>query len=220
MKTTSVKKILTISLISLFFVQIIYTVVVEPAVANAVGTSAVDPGGVDVTLTVLSGISISSPGDVALLPTMGVGANSAIGSATWTVTTNHYNGYTLGVHASAAPALVNTTSNSFADYQTVSKIAWSLPASSYQFGFSAFGDTTDTPTATWGSGGCGTSGIPNVGQKYTGFTGVTDIIIATRATVTSTSGMNTTVCFAAGQNGVYAPSGAYKATITATATES
>lgn len=178
----------------------------------------IDTDDVLVTLTVDEGISITTGADVTMLPNISMSANSSIGSSSWNVKTNSHAGYTLAVKADAAPALVNTAGQSFADYQTGAPTTWNIPDSSYQFGFSAFGDVTDTPTATWGSGGCGTDGVPNIGQKYTGFTGTTSKIITTRNTVTSTSGMDTTICFAAEQKGVYAPSGTYTTTITATAT--
>jgi len=55
-------------------------------------------------------------------------------------------------------------------------------------------------------------------MKYKGFT-TSNAVITSQATPTTPSGIDTTVCFAAAQNGVYAPSGTYTANITATATE-
>jgi len=212
MKKIFVKKVLTATLISMFFVQMLYVSFVEPTVAEAL--TATDS--VLVTLTVDSGITITSPADVVMAPNMGVSANSSIGTATWNVKTNHAIGYSLGVLASAAPALVSG-GNSFADYQTGAPNAWAPTASSYQFGYSAYGTTV--PTATWGTGaGCGAAGVPLGTMKYKGFT-TSNFVIATQATPTTPAGIDSTVCFAAAQNGVYAPSGTYTATITATATE-
>ena len=211
MKKTYIKKIIALSIVAVFFIQTIY-MTYEPGVVSA----ATAPDSVIVTLTVDSGVSITSPADVTMAPNMGAAVNGSIGSAIWNVKTNRAAGYTLGVMASAAPALVSG-GNSFADYQTGAPTAWSLPATSYQFGYSAFG--TDVPTATWGTGaGCGSAGAPLGTMKYKGFT-TTNSVVATKAAVTTPAGENTTVCFAAAQNGVYAPSGTYTATITATATE-
>ena len=48
------------------------------------------------------------------------------------------------------------------------------------------------------------------------FSGVTDILLAQDTGKTATAGTITTLCVAAGQNGVYATSGVYTANITAT----
>ena len=213
MKKIFIKKVLTASLISLVFVQMLYSAIAEPTIANAAAVT----DDVIVTLTVDSGITITSPTDVTMAPNMGVSANSSIGTAIWNVKTNHATGYSLGVKASASPALVRGGGGSFADYQTGAPTTWAPSASSYQFGYSAIG--TNVATATWGTGAnCGAAGVPTGTLKYKGFT-TTDSLVATQATVTSTSGVDTTVCFAAAQNGVYAPAGVYTATITATATE-
>ncbi|HAE36485.1 MAG: hypothetical protein UR85_C0005G0007 [Candidatus Nomurabacteria bacterium GW2011_GWF2_35_66] len=214
MKKDIIKKVITISTISLFFVQSLY-LILEPTyvIAASVNDSVV------VTLTVDSGITITTPSDVTMAPSFGVAADSSIGSATWNVKTNHATGYSLAVKASASPALVSGANN-FADYTegtpTVPEL-WSVASGAKEFGYSAYG--TDTSTATWGtSASCGSAGVPAAAQKYLGFE-TTDFTVATRAVVTATTGVDTTVCFAAQQNAVYAASGVYTATITATATE-
>jgi hypothetical protein len=213
MKKLFIKKVLPISIIALFFVQALYVTFVEPVVTNA----ATAPDTVVVNLTVDSGITITTPSDVTMSPNIGVSANSSIGTATWNVKTNHATGYKLEVNASAAPAMVRSGGGSFADYATGTPTTWAPTASTYQFGFSAFGTTV--PTATWGTGAsCGSAGTPTATLKYAGFT-VAPIQIATQGSVTTPSGIDSTVCFAAAQNGVYAPSGTYTANITATATE-
>lgn len=173
---------------------------------------------VTVTLTVDSGITISDGANVTMSPNLGVATNSSIGTSSWNVKTNDPNGYTLAVKASASPALSSGT-DSFADYtEAVSGTpeTWSVGSGAKEFGFSAYG--TDTTTGTWGTGSsCGSGGTPSATQKYVGFK-TTDKTIATRATTTTTSGVTTSICFAAEQNTVYAAAGTYTATITATAT--
>ena len=169
-----------------------------------------------VTLQVDEGITITSPLDVTMSPNLGVSSNSSIGSASWTVKTNGVNGYSLTITSLTNPALQSGV-NSFANYtETVAGTPelWSVPAGSKEFGYSAFG--TDTP-ADWGTGSsCGSGGIPTATLKFNGTSTANDPI-ATRATVTPTSGIDTTICFAAEQDTIYAPSGTYTATITATA---
>lgn len=213
-KKNYMKKILTLFIISLFLIQISY-VTFEPEIITA--ATAVDS--VVVTLTVDSGISITSPTDVTMSPNIGMTSDGSIGSVIWNVKTNKATGYTLAVKASASPALVSGA-NSFADYTeavATTPEVWSVASGAKEFGYSAYG--TDTTTATWGTGtSCGSAGSPTGTQKYVGFK-TTDKTIATRATVTTPAGIDTTVCFATQQNNVYASSGTYTATITATATE-
>lgn len=210
-----IKKIFGISLIGLFFLQASYIFLIEPTILNA--APATDS--VIVSLTVDSGITITTPADVAMSPNIGISSDSSIGSVVWNVKTNNSAGYTLAVKASSSPALVSGA-NSFADYtEGVSGTpeTWVVPSGSKEFGYSAYG--TDTPTATWGTGSsCGTaSTIATNNLKYVGFK-TTDKVVTTRNSVTTTSGNNTTFCLAAEQDTIYAASGVYTATITATAT--
>lgn len=213
MNRTITRKVASITLISIFSLQVLY-VAIEPSVASAVTAN----DSVIVTLTVDEGITITSPADVTMSPNIGVSSDSSIGSAVWTVRTNVAAGYTLAIKAGASPALVSG-GNSFADYTPAvadTPETWSVPGGSKEFGYSAFG--TDTSTGTWGtSGTCGAAGVPDASMKYQN-TKVTDRTIATRGSVTPTTGIATTVCFAAEQDTIYAAAGTYTATITATAT--
>lgn len=179
-----------------------------------------DDDEVIVTLNVETGITISDGDDVTMLPTMGILSNSAIGETTWTVKTNNVAGYNLNVKASTEPAMAHTTTtDTFADYsETVlgTPETWSVGSGDYEFGFSAYGD--DVADGTWGTGvDCGTSStISTNNLNYLGFK-TTDKTIATRSSVTPNVGVETNICFAAEQKDVYAPSGTYTATITATA---
>jgi hypothetical protein len=93
-----------LSIVSLGFLGL------EPMSAQAVSDS------VDVSQVVTSEISISSPADVSLSPSIaGMTGGAGTGSATWTVKTNNTAGFNLTIKASAAPALVSGA-NTFADY--------------------------------------------------------------------------------------------------------
>ena len=171
-----------------------------------------------VTLNVETGITISDGADVTMSPSLGITSDTSIGETSWIVKTNNFSGYKLDVKASTAPALANAT-DSFADYsETVlgTPETWSVGSGDYEFGFSAYGD--DVADGTWGTGvGCGThTTISTNNLNYLGFK-TTDKTIATRNSVTPNTGVQTNVCFAAEQKDVYAPSGTYTATITATA---
>jgi hypothetical protein len=157
-----------------------------------------------------------------MTPNIGIASDRAVANSSWVATTNSATGYTLAVKASTTPALKNGGTDNFADYTEASvgtPDAWGGVASgTKEFGYSAYGN--NTPTATWGTAlDCGNvgSGVTNALQKYRGFT-TSDITIASLGTVTPTAGVITNICFAAQQNAVYAASGAYTATITATMT--
>lgn len=214
MKKIVVVKIISFTLISLLSLQVFYTFLIEPSISEAVTAN----DSVLVTLDVDAGITITSPADVVMAPNIGVASDGSIGSAVWTVKSNVAAGYTLAVKASASPALVSG-GNSFADYTEAvagTPEVWSVPSGAKEFGYSAFG--TDVSTVEYGTGAsCGSSGTPTGTAKYEGFE-TTDNTIATRAAVTPTAGIATTVCFAAEQDTIYAAAGTYTATITATAT--
>ncbi len=174
---------------------------------------------VQVTLTVDSGITITSPSDATMSPNLGVAANSSIGNTTWNVKTNDPDGYTLTLRASTTPAMQASGGLYIADYTPATPgtpDTWSVPSGSVEFGYSAYG--TDVNTSTWGTGSsCGAAGTPSGTQKYNGFS-TTTFTVATRSATTTTSGIDTNVCFAAEQDTVYAAAGTYTALITATAT--
>jgi hypothetical protein len=219
MKKNIMKKVASISILSLFSVQMMY-LLIEPTVVIA--ATATD--NVIVTLNVTSGISITDGAASTMAPNIGITANKSVGSSSWNVKTNSATGYTLAVKASTSPALQNTVANpddTFTDYTEASAgvpDVWAGVASGQkEFGFSGHG--TDVPVSFGTATTCGntTSGVPDANGKFLGFD-MSDQTLATRATVTTTAGITTNICFAAEQNGTYAASGTYTATITATAT--
>lgn len=187
----------------------------EPAYLRA--QSASDT--MQVTLTVDSGITITTAADTTMTPNIGVSADTSIGSTTWNVKTNDPDGYIMTVRASTSPALKTSGGLSFADYTPAvagTPDTWNVPSGAVEFGYSAYG--TDVSTGTWGTGSsCGSAGTPSGTQKYNGFA-TTTFTVATRAATTTTSGIDTVVCFAAEQDTTYANAGTYTAHITATAT--
>jgi len=214
MSTNKMLKKIIRNTVVLFIVVMMFVWIFEPV--NTFAISASD--GVTVQLTVDAGISISDGSNITMAPNLSVSANSSIGGSAWTVVTNNATGYTLGVKASASPALVSG-GNSFADYSEGTPgtpDTWSVDSSTYEFGFSAYG--TDVEAEHKGTGvSCGSGGTPDANLKYEGLT-TSDEIISTRSTVTPVAGITSNLCVAAAQNGVFAPSGVYSATLTGTAT--
>jgi len=194
----------------------------EPA---SVGAQVSDDDIIIVNLTVDDGISITSPADVTM-STMGISANSSTGWAVWNVKTNAPAGYELAVKASTAPAMVSG-SNSFDDYTETTSgepDAFAVDAGKFEFGFSGIGaDVENINTDQYGASGqtaCDvgvSSSTINTNLMFLGFE-TSDQVLASRAATTTTDGVDTRICFAAGQNGVFTPAGTYTATITATAT--
>jgi hypothetical protein len=186
---------------------------IEPLEVEADATSTV------VTLNVTEEISITPPANITMSPNITMSVNSSIGTGNaWNVKTSCQAGYALTLKDDGTPALQDaTTSETFGDYATSSPTTWSVPSGYYQFGFSVYGD--DVATSTWGTGSsCGSGGTPSGTLKYSGFKGTTEITVATSSSETATSGTDTVMCVAAGQNAVYAPNGTYQTTITGTAT--
>lgn len=211
----NIKKIFAVSTLSFLFLQMAYVSLIEPEIAVA----APAPDSLVVTLNVDAGISISNGADVTMAPNLATGTPSSIGSSSWTVITNNNTGYKIDVKASTDPAL-KSGSNTIEDYtETVANTpeTWSVPAGYKEFGYSVYGTGV---AAEWSSGSvvnCGTSGTPNANAKYLGFSTTDRTVISTSAP-TLYAGTVTNICFAAEQDTIYAPAGAYTATITATAT--
>ena len=114
MKKNIMKKVASISILSLFSVQMMY-LVIEPTLVTAATTATDD---VIVTLNVTAGITISNGADATMTPNIGIGANRSVGSSSWTVATNNSAGYTLAVKASTTPALAKgaPSADNFLDY--------------------------------------------------------------------------------------------------------
>lgn len=178
-----------------------------------------------ITLTVTGQISISDGADVTM-GTLNVTNSTSTGTTAWTVTTNNQAGYKLEVASSQInPLRSANTSEQFTDYAEASGTTpevWNTVDGAYEFGFSAYGD--NVPTGTWGDGGtCGSGTTINQSMKYRGFNNAANaaaetVQIATLATETGTAGVVTNLCLGAVQSHIFAPSGTYTATTTATAT--
>ena len=174
-----------------------------------------------VTQTVTSGITISD-GSAINMTALTLTQDTAVGSTTWTVTTNDQAGYTLTIQASRTNALYeNTTSEYFTDY--TEEVAgtpetW-LVSDAYEFGWSALGsnnnvdghgtDATDDCASTYD--------VPSTTLLWEGFDGEEPIQMASSTVATDQDGETTTLCVATEQDTVFAPSGSYYATTTATA---
>ena len=216
-KISNIAKKLTglLGLVIFSFILLLYGVAsMEPL--NVVAAEATDD--VVITQTVTAGITISAPTDISLTA-LTLTQDTAVGSTTWTVITNNQAGYTLTIKASRTNALYeNATGEYFTDYTVTagsSKETWEV-TNAYEFGWSAFGNNvtghgTDTDCAA-------TYDVPSAGLLWQGFNGTSPIQMASSTSETNQAGTETTICVATEQDIVFAPSGSYYATTTATAT--
>jgi hypothetical protein len=217
-----VKKSVSAALAASMLAVALYAAV-EPTITSAQGGG---PGTgpysdqVTISLTVESQITLTNGADITMSPNLTLANDQAVGSTSWTVTTNDESGYTLTVTASTSPALVSG-GNSFMDFTqaaTGTPETWSVASTDKEFGYSALG--TDVSTGTWGTDSdcIAAAGVPSGGLKYHGFQ-TSARQIATRATVTPGAGIETTLCVAAEKgDDIEVPSGVYSAIISATAT--
>jgi hypothetical protein len=190
----------------------------EPEIIKAVTDEVV------VTQQVTSEITISSPPDVTMTPSIpGVTGGVGNGSAQWTVTTNDTAGYNLKIKASTSPAL-QSGSYSFADYTpataTVPDFNWSVAASASEFGYTVEASTTaDLDQSFKDNGTACNTGTSDTVDKCWLNASTTDEQIVNRSSQTDADGENTTVKFRAevGSNS-FQEEGSYTATITVTAT--
>lgn len=205
------KKATVVSLLIELCALVAYSAL-EPAFIQAASATDV----ILVNQTVTAGISITSPSDVTLTA-LTTSQNNAVASTTWTVTTNNATGYSLTVAADQAPAMrKGLTSTYFADYNGALN-PWTV-TNAFQFGFSAIGsNTTGYGSDPQNNCAAGTD-VQSTTLNWKGFNGVTGIEIASSTATTTTSGVTTTFCVGTEQDSVFAPSGSYVATTTATAT--
>lgn len=172
-----------------------------------------------VTLNVTSEIALTGCSAITMSPNISLSQDTSVGTTTCTVETTNVLGYTMTAKATSTPALYSG-SNSFADFGTSTTATWSVGASEYKFGFSAYG--TDA-LSKWGSGSsCGTAGSDTFTaagtMQYMGFD-LAATNTASRATATVGGGNSTSFCVVAEQgNSVNAPSGVYQASMVVTAT--
>lgn len=211
-KQCSVSTVIAALLMSAVYVSF------EPTLSNAATTES---DNVTVSLTVDASVSITDAPNVTMTPNIDAAISTSTASSTWNVKTNDPDGYTLTIrNASTSPALKHSTTPSlnFANYTEATPGTpeiLGVDSGTYQFAYSARG--TDVSTGTYGTGAnCGTGTTPTLTLKYR-HASTSAILAATRAATTTTSGVDTEVCWVAIQNGVYAPAGSYSALITTTA---
>lgn len=170
-------------------------------------------------------ISLASPGNIDM-GSISLSQDDVFGTGNaWNVKTDNPAGYILTFKTDQANSMDSGT-NQFTDYtetSTGTPDAWSVDAANYEFGFSVCGSDVSNSGKSWGADSgsagctCGTGSSPNTSLNWMGFSTTTAITVATSGSRTTTSGTETNICVGAEQGtNVYAPSGNYTASITAT----
>jgi hypothetical protein len=163
----------------------------EGAVTNAATTTVTSTGSAslnwDVYLDVSTEISLTCENTNMYLGTInGMTGGNLQQDRDCNVKTNNSGGWQLTINATNTPAMINTTTptNYFSDRsQTVG--AWSNLAASSTFGFAA------------SSSYDGATGFDSLVTGYSGFNGLTPIVVATDADPTAVAGVTTTFRFRA-----------------------
>lgn len=192
----------------------------EPEIVDA--ATASDP--MVVTQVVTSEITITSPSDVTMAPTIaGVIGGTGNGTVTWTVVTNNTAGFILALKAGATPALASGA-NTFAEYTesgAVPDYLWSVAAADSEFGYTVEAATSADLVSVFLDSGvapCGSGAVDTPNACWDGFT-TSDVTVINRSSQTNVAGEAEVVKFRA-QSGAshFQAAGSYTATITATAT--
>lgn len=167
-------------------------------------------------------ISISSPADAAMSPTIGgVNGGTGDGSAVWNVKTDNPAGYQIGMRAGASPAL-QSGSYSFADYTPavsgVPDYDWSIENAASEFGYTVEGNNTVAKFLDNGSV-CNSGSGNTSGRCWLNFS-TNDQTIVSSVSPNHPLGTDTTIRFRAQSgNSHLQPEGNYSATIIVTAVE-
>lgn len=182
-----------------------------------------------VNQTVTAEISISSPSDVTMSPSIpgmtGSGGSPSTGSATWTVITNNNAGFNMTLKASSSPAMTgNSQGDSFADYTpataNVPDYTWAIAASAAEFGYSVEPATAaDTAAIFRDNGAACNTGAGNTSNSCWLNASTTAVTIINRSSETSSGGEAEVVRFRVEQGAsTFKIEDTYTATTTVTVT--
>jgi len=173
-------------------------------------------------------ITISSPGDVSLNPTIpGISGNAgapASGEAVWTVITDSPAGFNLKVRASTDPAMKLDDTYYFDDYGPVAAGSpdydWTSPgAGNAEFGFTVEPETASDTVKLFtdnGADSCDTGGFNNLNTCWFDFNGSNDINTIYRPNRTDSDGELEKLKFRVESNAKFLKEGYYDATIIVT----
>jgi hypothetical protein len=192
----------------------------EPQIISAVQDQVV------ITLTVTSEITITSPSNITMSPTIpGLTGGAATGTATWTVITNDSSGYSVTHVASSTTMDGDTQGDSFVAYTpvgaTTTDYTWSTAAGDAEFGYStiSYDDGTSIDTMFKDTGAiCGAGSNTTYNRCWKPVTTSAETIY-NRSTETTSSGTTFTIDYQAESgSSAFTVEDTYTATTTVTAT--
>jgi len=226
-----IRRVVVVFLSSMLLLSLSYFLF-SPVIIGAAGVSST--GTATPTLTVTKEVNVSSPGVVALTPSIaGItgspsGAPSS-GTASFTVQTSSQSGFNMTLYAGANPALA-TGAYTFADYTNVAvaspDFTWQNPSSgTTSFGFSIGADTATNAVLKFRNSGasCGTGVVNSTTNcifTLRGYTSGNPLPVISTSSQTSGAGSTEQVKFFASfynpSLSTSIPADSYTATITAT----
>jgi len=152
-----------------------------------------------ITQTVTAEISITSPGDVTMSPSIpgmtGSGGVPSTGSATWTVITNNIQGFSMTIKSSTTPAMRgDATSDYFDDYTTtnlnIPDHIWGILSDAAEFGYTVEPETVADTVQLFRDNGtfCNQPGIQNQIDRCWLNASTSAVTIINRTASTTSSG--------------------------------
>jgi hypothetical protein len=169
-------------------------------------------------------ISISSPSDTAMSPSIGgITGGTGAASTTWTVITDNSAGFTLSIKSTSSPSMILDGTYNFSDYSpavaNVSDYNWDSPSASVaEFGYSVEPATVaDTSTLFKDNGSVCNAGSLNTVDKCWLNVSTTDVTAINRSSRTGVDGENEKIKFQTQSNAKFLKEGNYGATIIVTA---
>jgi len=179
-----------------------------------------------INLTVTSEITITSPSDVTMSPSIpGLTGGAATGTATWTVITNDSSGYSVTHIASSTTLDGDTQGDAFAAYTEgtagVPDFTWSVAAGAKEFGYTVNSYTDSSSIAALfkdNGSACNTGSSVTYNRCYI-HASTTAETIYNRSTETTSSGTSFTIDYKAESgSSAFITEDTYTATTTVTAT--
>ena len=181
---------------------------------------------VTVTATVTGEITITSPSDVTMSPSIpGLTGGTATGTATWTVVTNNSTGYNVTHIASSTAMNGDTQGGSFTAYSEATPgtpdYTWSVAAADAEFGYTvnSYDDSASVATLFNDNGSTCNTGSNVTYDKCYIHASTTAETIYNRSSETTSGGTTFTIDYKAESGAsAFTVADTYTATTTVTAT--
>lgn len=216
------KKILSLLLVSGMLSFSIFSLLEgQLAVAATMTSSTTSTVNYTVTLDVTSEIRLTCDNTKNLGSISGLTGGNVSSTVVCNVATNNASGYNMWLHATNTPAMTKSTDGTkvFPDFNTAIQNNWTNAANTSSFGFTVATSTDVVQAWKYSGGNCNQpAGTADGTHCWRGFSGATDVLVASRSNETNFAGVTSTFGFQAEVGNAAAQStGHYVATVVATA---